>query len=354
MVSSGISGFVQRDRDNHFASGMTDRMGGYGYPDGSRSSISMQPGRTEYTTSEEAEAAFMKVLRKVGVQPEWSWEDTIRAAIRDPQYRALNDPRERRLAWEKYVVEVRLQEKDKARERFAKLRSDFNTMLKSHPEITYDTSWKTAKSILQGEAIFKAASTSGEQRQLFHEYRAELKKAEADRKVSMQDKAMQEIKSLLTSMKLEPYSRWKETEALILEDAKFRTGEHFKYLEKIDILKAFEEHIKGLERTYNDVRQREKLQAYRRERINRDNFKELLGELEANGKIDANTKWADIYPYIEDDPRYDAMLGQPGSTPLDFFRDVIVEEELALKAHKSVVLDILEVSWSFYGGGLKF
>jgi hypothetical protein len=34
------------------------------------------------------------------------WEQTMRETIKDPQYRALKDPRDRKAAFEKYAVEA--------------------------------------------------------------------------------------------------------------------------------------------------------------------------------------------------------------------------------------------------------
>ena len=58
----------------------------------------------EYGSLEEAEGAFMKMLRRHNVQADWTWEQTMRAIIKDPQYRALKDPRDRKSAFEKYAV----------------------------------------------------------------------------------------------------------------------------------------------------------------------------------------------------------------------------------------------------------
>ena len=343
FVSSGMSNFISRDRDNVTATIANDRSGGYGYLDGNRNNSVSQQTQPEYSTFEEAEVAFMKMLKRVGVQVDWDWEKTIRATIKDPQYRALKDPKERKTAWEKYIAESRIQEKERAKERSAKLQSDFTTMLKSHPEIKYNTRWKTARPILEGEVIFKVASTDEERRRLFKSYIHDLRKIEADRRLTMRKKAMEELTSILKSMQLEPYSRWKDTQAKLEENEDFANEEHFKYLNNLDVLKAFEEHIKQLERSFNDHRQRQKKEKIRQERINRDRFKQLLTDLRANGKIKVSTKWMEIYPLFKDDPAYTDMLGQRGSTPLDFFWDVIVEEEQLLRVKKSDVLDILEV-----------
>ncbi|KAL8949308.1 MAG: hypothetical protein Q9222_004564, partial [Ikaeria aurantiellina] len=295
-----------------------------------------------YATFEEGEAAFISLLRRQKVQPDWSWEQTMRATIKDPQYRALKDPKDRKAAFEKYAVEVRLQEKDRAKERLAKLRTDFGTMLRRHPEIKHYTRWKTARPIIEGETIFRSTNDDTERKQLFEEYIIELKKTHIEREAVTRKSAMDELVHILKGLDLEPYTRWAEAHNMIQSDTKFSEDSKFQTLSKSDILTAFENHIKSLERTFNDERQREKNSKVRRERQNRDRFIDLLTELKAAGKIKAGTKWMTIHPNIKDDPRYTNMLGQPGSTPLDLFWDVVEEEERALRLIRNDVYDVLE------------
>lgn len=84
----------------------------------------------------------MKMLKKNGVGYDWTWEKTMRAVIKEPQYRAIKDPKDRKTAFEKYARELREQEQEKAKDRLAKLRADFTTMLKRHNEIKHYTRWK--------------------------------------------------------------------------------------------------------------------------------------------------------------------------------------------------------------------
>ncbi len=297
-----------------------------------------------YATFEEGEAAFIGLLRRQKVQPDWTWEQTMRATIKDPQYRALKDPKDRKSAFEKYAVEVRLQEKDRAKERLAKLRTDFGTMLRRHPEIKHYTRWKTARPIIEGETIFRSTNDDTERKQLFEEYIIELKKAHNELEAVTRKSAMDELVHILKGLNLEPYTRWAEADSMIRSDNKFQEDSKFQTLSKSDILTAFENHIKSLERTFNDERQREKNSKARRERQNRDRFLDLLSELKAAGKIKAGTKWMSIYPDIKDDARYTNMLGQrgSGSTPLDLFWDVVEEEERALRIVRNDVYDVLE------------
>ena len=349
FVAGGTSSFPshpqQRERDDYGERAGPDRQIGYGQNDtnGSRGpAFHAQSTDPEYSTFEEGEAAFIKLLRRSNVQPDWTWEQTMRATIKDPQYRALKDPKDRKAAFEKYAVEVRLQEKDKAKERLAKLRTDFGTMLRSHPEIKHYTRWKTARPIIEGETIFRSTNDDTERRQLFEEYITELKKVTVEREAVTRKSAMDELVNILKGLDLEPYTRWATAHEIIQANDRFQGDEKFKTLSKSDILTAFENHIKSLERTFNDERQREKTFKARRERQNRDHFLALIQELKAAGKIKAGTKWMDILPSIEADQRYTAVLGQAGSTPLDLFWDVVEEEERALRLLRNEACDVLE------------
>jgi pre-mRNA-processing factor 40 len=296
----------------------------------------------DYSSFEEAEAAYMKLLKKANVHPDWTWEQTMRATISDPQYRALKDPKDRKAAFEKYAVEVRLQEKEKAKERLAKLRTDFNNMLRSHPEIKHYSRWKTVRPIIERETIFRSTDDEYERKQLFEEYIVELKKTNMESEAITRKTAMTDLVSILKALDLEPYTRWSEAQAKIQENERFQKEDEFKTLSKSDVLAAFENHIKSLERTFNDARQQQKASKARRERQHRDQYTELLHQLRSQGKIKAGTKWMDLLPQIEMDSRYVAMLGQAGSTPLDLFWDVVEEEERALRGKRNDVYDVLE------------
>ncbi|PYI12606.1 formin binding protein [Aspergillus sclerotiicarbonarius CBS 121057] len=348
FVAGGVSSFSsypqQRDRDD-FDRGYSDRRIGYNSMDSN--GIAAAPilgtqAEPEYGSLEEAENAFMKMLKRHNVQPDWNWEQTMRETIKDPQYRALKDPRDRKAAFEKYAVEVRMQEKDRAKERFAKLRADFNTMLKRHPEIKHYSRWKTIRPIIEGETIFRSTDDESERRQLFEEYIVELKKEHIEVEAVKRKAAMDELVTILKSMDLEPYTRWSEAQAIIQSNDKVQSDDKFRTLSKSDILTAFENHIKSLERAFNDARQQQKAAKARKERHAREQFIELLKELRSQGKIKAGSKWMNIYPLIREDPRYIGILGNSGSSPLDLLWDVVEEEERSLRGPRNDILDVLD------------
>jgi pre-mRNA-processing factor 40 len=298
----------------------------------------------EYATAEEAEAAFVKLLRRSAVQPDWTWEQTIRATVRDPQFRAIKDPRDRKAAFEKYCHDVVVQDKERAKERLTKLRADFATMLRSHPEIKHYTRWKTARPMIEGETIFRSTNDENERRQLFEDYIIDLKKAHKEQQVTMRKSAMDGLIELLPNLNLEPYTRWSEAQGAIENTAPFQNDEKYKSLTKYDVLTVFQNHVKALERKFNDSLQEDKNKRLRRDRKARDNFIALLSELKKDGKIKAGTKWNEVHPLIESEERYLAMAGHPGSTAMELFWDVVEEEERALRSIRNDVLDAIDVS----------
>ena len=54
-----------------------------------------------FATVEEGEKAFVHLLKKAGVDGNWTWDQTMRAIITDPLYKALNTLAEKKSAWQK-------------------------------------------------------------------------------------------------------------------------------------------------------------------------------------------------------------------------------------------------------------
>ncbi|KAK3085191.1 U1 snRNP protein, partial [Teratosphaeriaceae sp. CCFEE 6253] len=70
-------------------------------------------------------------------------------------------------------------------------------MLATHEDITHFTRWKTAKPLIEREAVFKQAGTEDERRQMFDEYVGELKRKHAELDLENRRTAMQELDSIL-------------------------------------------------------------------------------------------------------------------------------------------------------------
>ncbi|KAF2637081.1 hypothetical protein P280DRAFT_472597 [Massarina eburnea CBS 473.64] len=328
----------RRDRD--------DRESGYGGERGERDRErerqSFAPSNElQFATPQDAEAAFMKVLRQLKVQADWSWTQTVRVGIKDPNWRAIPDPEKREEAFRKYCDDLRAQEKSKEADRQARLHTDFMSMLRSQPEIKYYTKWNTARPILEEETVFRSAKDDHERRQLFEEYITLLKRGTAEKEAKDKKNALDGLEELLQTLDLEPFTRWHTAEEK-LEDSMEFSSEKYQSLHRIDVLTTFEKHIRQLQRDHNDRVQADNNSKRRIERQNRDAFRQLLVELQENGTLRYGTKWKDIHNTLQNDPRYIAMLGQPGSSPLDMFWDALEVEDQKFRTLRRHALNALE------------
>merc|ERR1711953_924651 len=52
--------------------------------------------------------------------------------------------------------------------------------------------------------------------------------------------------------------------------------------------------------------------------------------------------WMELYPVISQDPRFHALLGQPGSTPLDLFKFYVEELKARFHDEKKIIKEILK------------
>merc|ERR1739848_782864 len=52
--------------------------------------------------------------------------------------------------------------------------------------------------------------------------------------------------------------------------------------------------------------------------------------------------WCELYPVISQDPRFHALLGQPGSTPLDLFKFYVEELKARFHDEKKIIKEILK------------
>ena len=311
---------------------------------GFRGPMPVKTDEPEYSTYEQAEEAFFNLLRKHKISPDTSWEDALRSVVREKEYRALKDPKERRQAFEKYCIEVRAQEKGKEKERREKLREDFRKMLITHEDIKHYTRWKTARPIIEREAVFRSAGDDDERRQMFDEYILELKKKHAEYEVEKRRSAMQDLEGMLQALIVDPNTKWSDAEERIMQNERFASDEKFKTLSRVDMLMAFDNQIRALDRVANEAKQKEKRSRARRERQARDGFRQLLQEMRNQGRIKPSTRWMDFHPLVAQDERYHSLLGngQEGSSPLDLFLDFVTDEQDKIRRYRDEALDVLE------------
>ncbi|KAG0030861.1 hypothetical protein BGZ82_007267 [Podila clonocystis] len=297
----------------------------------------------DFATKEEAEKAFKNLLKETGVTSTWTWEQTMRAVVTNPLYRALKTTAERKTAFQEYVDERRIQEKEDEKARQKKLRHDFQELLANNSDkVTHTSRYTTISRIFAEEPAFKAIEDDRLRYSIFDSHLSELIRKEKDEARVKRKAGMAAFLALLQSLTdITFMTRWAEAKDLLQENAEYKS-DSIQVLSKVDQLSVYEDHIKHLEKEYDARRSRDRTLRKRAERKRREAFKELLSELRSKGQLNAKTCWMQIHPLIKEDSRYQAVLGQPGSTPMELFWDLIEDLDERLYQDRKLVQDALK------------
>jgi len=283
-------------------------------------------------------AAFKELLHDRNVDETWTFTHAMKQLVTEPRYWAVQQSVIRKRLFDEYLVEYQKKKEERERqEHKAAIERMISSFESEFPDIKYYTKWRTVKDSLATHPAFQQASEK-DRRIAFKKYIRTLK----DKYYDELDKETDEAKALLeqrfAALNISVNSRWLDTYAIIKKEL---DTQPYGKLEKIDILAAYTDYIKTLEGKMNEERQREKKIQRRKERKIREAFVELLESLRAEGKIKAGSKWSTILPLFENDERYIAICGQPGSSPIELFWDILEEEERKFKLQREIAFDVI-------------
>lgn len=273
----------------------------------------------------------------------------MRAVVINPMYRALKTTQERKTAFQDYVDERRIQEKQEERARQQKLKEDFIALLSGSEKVTHASRYTTISRLFAEEAAFKAIEDDRTRYTIFDHHVGELIRKEKEEARQKRKLGMANLLTVLQSLPEEEMTiktRWSQAKEMLQQNPEVLASEAIQSLNKMDQLNVFEDHMKHLEKEYDQKRNRERLLRKRLERKKREAFKELLTELRTKGELNAKTVWMQIHPLVKEDPRYLNMLGQPGSTPMELFWDLIEDLDERLYQDRKLVQDVMKVKKS--------
>lgn len=289
-----------------------------------------------FSTVEEGEKAFVHLLRKAGVDANWTWDQTMRAIITDPLYKALNTLAEKKACWQKYTDNLRAKEQEERDARLSKLRPAIRNMLKGNPNVFHYTTFATADKLFAQHPIWAQARIESERRLIFEEYVTELRQREVQESRAARARSISKIVALFKRLDVDVTTRWRQAHQLVLESEEWRSDPELQKLPTLDILLAFEDYSRVREREFEEQMRRAQVEKTRKERKAREAFRDLLQSLVKSGQMKARTKWKDVYPSFSDDIRYLDMLGNPGSNPLELFWDLVDNLDQQLDAKIAV------------------
>ncbi|KAF8347783.1 pre-mRNA-processing protein prp40 [Amanita rubescens] len=283
-----------------------------------------------FPTIEEAEKAFMHLLRKAGVDANWTWDQTMRAIITDPLYKALNTLAEKKACWEKYTNNLRAKEQEEKEARLAKLRPAVRNMLKGNPNVFHYTTFPTADKLFAQHPIWQQARIESERKMIFDEHVTDLKQREVQESRGVRARSVQKVMALFKQLNVDVVTQ------------EYMLDPELQKLPTLDVLLAFEDYSRVREREYEEQMRRAQVEKTRKERKAREAFRDVVRNLVHEGKIKARSKWKEVYPLFRDDERYISMLGNPGSNPLELFWDAVDALDQQLDRKITIVEEVFK------------
>ncbi|KAJ3410872.1 1-pyrroline-5-carboxylate dehydrogenase [Chytridiales sp. JEL 0842] len=296
-----------------------------------------------FETKEEAEKAFKELLTESGVEKDWTWEQTMRMIISKPMYRALKTLQERKQAFQDYIDEKQKREKEAVKSKTENFQNMLNEVFHMN-NFSGSTRYKRAVAVMSSREEFLAVDESMRVK-LFEEYTEELRRKDKEEKRFLRKENMEKFKSLLENIPdITVDTTWRIAQSIFRAHPAYVLDTNLQTMDMFDVLSVFEDHLKILEAQYYEHKSWERAQQRRQERKNRDGFRALLEKLRNDGIIHIGVKWKDVVPHFVDNPYYEAMLGQPGSTPIEMFWDVVVDVHNQYQMDRKVILDAVRHS----------
>ncbi|KAJ3378388.1 hypothetical protein HDU92_007435 [Lobulomyces angularis] len=305
-----------------------------------------KPVVEEFETKEEAEEAFKNLLSSVVFSSTATWEEVLPHIVTHPHYRsALKTLEERKRFFQNFQNARIAKEEEERKIKMQNNKAEFQKVMDRRKDITPDTRWKHIKVSFKHEPIMRIL-TESEAETLFEECLIDLRKKLRDEARAVRRQNVDKLNKLLHNFhqnnQINHMTSWREAKSLIKNSRQYLDDKKFQEFDMIDMLMQYEDFIKILQSRYNSKKFIERSEVKRLERINREEFISVLKRLQNDGLIYCRTKWKEIFSYIKEEESFRSMLGQPGSTPLDLFRDIVIEMEDLYLRDRSVMEEMIK------------
>jgi len=300
------------------------------------------PRAMVFRDKREAMEAFKELLRDKNVPSSANWENALKMISRDPRYETLGKLTEKKQAFNAYKIQKQKEEKEEARLAAKKAKEDLEDFLMTTDRMTSSLKYYRCDEIFAELPLWRAVPDA-ERREIYSDCVHNLAKKEKETAKTLRKKNMVRLADVLDQMtRIDYRTTWEQAQQMLLDNPAFADDDELLAMDKEDALIAFEDHVRELEKEEELEREREKKRVKRQQRKNRDAMNNLLDELHEQGKLTSMSLWVELYPTISQDPRFTALLGQPGSTPLDLFKFYVEDLKSRFHDEKKIIKEILK------------
>lgn len=281
---------------------------------------------------EERNKLFKDMLKRAGVTATWKWEDCERVLYNEIIWKAVKTFQEKRGLFNEYIRDCKTKEREAIKMKKEKLKIKYRGLLEEDTSLTSNSKFAEALTKYCYDERWRAIDER-EREEMFQDYIDLLYKREEEEAKFERENKVKIFRKALESRGVGINSKWRDIKI------NFSNNELFNSMEKIDQLKTFTEYILELET--KERKQREEEEKYIQYQ-NREKFRELLQVYLDKKQIDMKTKWKKFVREIKDKPEYYNLIGQEGSTPHDFFNDLISTLKEDYKRNKKILKKILK------------
>ena len=135
------------------------------------------------------------------------------------------------------------------------------------------TSFATADKLFAQHPIWQTARIEAERRLVFEEYVAELKQREVQDARATRQRAAGKLVALFKQLDVDVLTRWRAAHQLVLDSDAYKADRELQSLPSLDILLAFEDYSRVMEREFDEQMRRKQVDKTRTERKAREAFK---------------------------------------------------------------------------------
>uniref|UniRef100_A0A915BGX2 FF domain-containing protein n=2 Tax=Parascaris univalens TaxID=6257 RepID=A0A915BGX2_PARUN len=271
-----------------------------------------------------------------------SWEQAVKYIQHDPRFRILNKVSEKKQLFNAWKVQRQKEERDEKRLAIKKAKEDLEQWLQNHPKVRPTMRYSKAEKLFEEEPLWKAVHDS-ERKEIFRDALEFIDKREKENAKALRRRNVQALADILEGMEEITYrTTWAQAQRLLIENPAFANDSTLQSMDKEDALIVFEDHIRTAEKHYMKEREMEERRRKRQERKIREAFQDYLHELHKRGELTSMSLWSELYPVISADSRFDNMLTQSGSTPLDLFKFYVEDLKSQFGQDRRIIKDILK------------
>lgn len=293
-------------------------------------------GTLMYATQEEAESAFVAMLRTKNIGAHATWEQVLRDIITEPRYKALRTLEERKATFKKYVEELQEIEAAQREQKLAELRPLVLRALQQNNGLKPYASFPTFKKKLEHHFVWREFDDEQQAHALFDTILRDVREKDAARKKSVQQHNRTALTALLKTIEMTPMTLWQDVHRTLIESDEFRRDARLQKMPPAEMLALFEEHMATVEKDAEQA-QATREEPVRRDREARDAFRVLLQEHVDQGTLHARCTWASFYAQVRHDARLTAMAETHGSSAQALFYDRLDQLEREFAVHRRTI-----------------